>query len=59
LFRSLDLPVDRRVRRASPFCYLGETELKVRVSEQERQDLALLLGTQDGQQRRAGASIHN
>ena len=38
------------MRPASPFRDLGQAEFKVRVSEQEREDLALLLETQDGQQ---------
>src|SRR5262249_21226283 len=59
LFRPLDLPVDGGVRCASLFRDLGQAELKVRVSEQEREDLSLLPGTQDGEQRRTWLSIHN
>lgn len=58
LFSTLDLPIDRWMRGARPFCNLGEAELKVRISQQQRKDLALLLGAQDGQERRRRASIH-
>lgn len=43
LLRMLNLPVDRRMRGARPFCDLGEAELKVRVSQLQRKDLTLLL----------------
>jgi len=59
LLRPLDLPVDRGIRHASSFCDLGEADLEVRISKQEREYLALLLGTQDRQEGRAGPSIHN
>jgi hypothetical protein len=59
LFRPLDLPVDGGIRRASPFCDLGQAEFEVRIPQQECENLALLLGAQDGQQGRARPSIHN
>jgi hypothetical protein len=46
-------------RGAGPFRDLGEAELKVRVSQQQRKNLARLLRTQDGQQRGPRPSIQN
>ncbi len=37
---------------------LGEAEFQVRVSQQQREDLALLLGAQDRQERWRGLSVH-
>jgi len=46
------------VADADPSRDLGQAEFKIRVTEQEHEDLALLLGAQDGQERRNGLSIH-
>jgi hypothetical protein len=43
---------------ACPPCDLGEAEFEVRISQQERKDLALLLGAQIGKERRRRASLH-
>jgi hypothetical protein len=43
---------------AGPRCDLGEAKFKVWVPEQERKDLALLLGAQDGQEGGRWLSIH-
>jgi hypothetical protein len=43
LFGSLDLPVDRGMRRTSSCRDLCEAKFQLRVAEQERKDLALLL----------------
>ena len=48
----LDLAVDRRVRGAGPGGDLGQAEFEIGIAEQEREDLALLLGAQDGQERK-------
>jgi hypothetical protein len=37
---------------------LGEAEFEAGIPEQEREDLALLLGAQDGQERGGRLSIH-
>ena len=47
-----------KVGGADPGRDLGQAEFKIWVTEQEREDLALLLGAQDGQERRSGLSIH-
>ena len=58
LLGALDLAVDRRMRGADPGRDLGQAEFQIGIAEQEREDLALLLGAQDGQERRGGLSIH-
>jgi hypothetical protein len=40
------------MRGTCPCCDLGEAEFEVRISEQQRKDLTLLLGAQDGQEGR-------
>jgi hypothetical protein len=57
-FRSFDLPVDRGMGSVGPRGDLSEAKFKVRISEQQRKDLALLLGAQDGQEGRRRLSIH-
>jgi hypothetical protein len=47
------------MRSASPGCDFRKAELKVRVAEQQRQDLALLLRSQDGKERRSRLPVHN
>jgi hypothetical protein len=42
------------VKGADPGRDLGQAEFEVWIAEQEREDLALLLGAQDGQERREG-----
>ena len=37
---------------------LGQAEFEIGIAEQEREDLALLLGAQDGQERGGRLSIH-
>lgn len=54
---TLHLAINRRVWRARPCGELGEAQLKVRVSEQQCQDLALLLRPQDRQERRCRSFI--
>ena len=54
----LDLAVDRRVRGAGPGGDLGQAEFEIGIAEQEREDLALLLGAQDRQERGGRLSIH-
>jgi hypothetical protein len=44
--------------RVSPGRDLSEAKFKVWISQQQRKDLALLLGTQDGQEGRRWLSIH-
>ena len=39
-------------------CDLSEAKFEVWISQQQRKDLALLLGTQDGQEGRRWLSIH-
>ena len=55
---ALDFAVDRRVRGADPARDLCQAEFEIGVAEQEREDLALLLGAQDGQERWGWPSIH-
>ena len=55
---ALDLAVNRGVGDAEPGRDLGQAEFQVRVAEQQREDLALLLGAQDGQERRGRLSVH-
>jgi hypothetical protein len=43
---------------ASACCDLGEAKFKFRVSQEQRKDLALLLGPQDRQEGRRWPSIH-
>ena len=50
--------MDRRVRGACPFRYVRQAEFKLWISEQQREDLALLLRAHDGQERWRGSSIH-
>ena len=47
------------MRSACPGCDLGEAQFKVWISQQQRKDLALLLGAQDRQEDRRRLSIHN
>jgi hypothetical protein len=58
LFGTLDLAVDRGVGGTGPVRYLGQAEFEIGIAEQQREDHALLLGAQDGQERRGGLSIH-
>ena len=46
------------MRGAGPGRDLGQAEFEIGIAEQEREDLALLLGAQDGQERRGGLSVH-
>jgi hypothetical protein len=57
-FRSLDLPVDRGMRGSGPRRDLSEAEFKIWISQQQRKDLTLLLGAQDGQEGGRWLSIH-
>ncbi|HXP18400.1 MAG TPA: GlsB/YeaQ/YmgE family stress response membrane protein [Streptosporangiaceae bacterium] len=50
--------MNRRMRGPGPCGNLGETEFKVRVSEQQRKDLGLLPGAQDRQERWCRLSVH-
>ena len=43
---------------AGPDGDLGQAEFEIGITEQEREDLALLLGAQDGQERGGRLSIH-
>jgi hypothetical protein len=57
LLGALDLPMNRRVRGPRPGGDLGETEFEIGIAEQECEDLALLLGAQDGQERWGRLSV--
>ena len=58
LLRSLHFPVYRWVRCTRQLGDLGEAQLTVGIAEQQRKDLALLLGAQDGQERWRWHSVH-
>ena len=47
---ALNLPVHRRMRRARQIRDLGQAQLTIRVAEQQRKNLALLLRPQDRQE---------
>jgi Domain of unknown function (DUF397) len=57
-FCPFDLPVDRGMWGAGPRCDLSEAKFEDRITQQERKDLTLLLGAQDGHEGRRGSSIH-
>jgi hypothetical protein len=58
LLGALDLAVDRGVGDAESGRDLGQAEFQLRVAEQQREDLALLLRAQDRHERRGRLSIH-
>ena len=58
LLGALNLPVDGRMRRTRQLRDLGKAQLTIGIAEQQRKDLALLLGAQDGQEGRRRLSIH-
>lgn len=58
-FGPFDLPMNRRMRSTRPLRDLGEAQFELWIPQQQREDLALLLGAQDRQERRRRLSIHN
>ncbi len=55
LLGALDLAVDRGVGGVGACRDLGQAEFEIGIAEQQREDLALLLGAQDRQERRGRA----